>query len=190
MNSEKSKVLESGMVTIKGIVRSYPTMFGIIAIILGLVFKLPILSYLSSVILLSSIFNNKILKNLLFKILDITNLQFIAVRPDGAKNCSPFINELIPNKPSDTYGMPSGHSVEAMVITIFLINYVFDKHEKSWKRDLLIVLLLLVGLSICVSRVTLGCHTILQVIIGSLIGALTGYYSYKLWTNTIEPKLT
>lgn len=176
--------------SIRGILRSYPTMFGIISIILGLVFKLPILSYLSSVILLSSIFNNKILKNLLFKILDITNLQFIAMRPNGAQNCSPFINELKPNKLSDTYGMPSGHSVEAMVITIFLIVYVLDKHEKNWKRDLLIVLLLLVGVSICVSRVTLGCHTIFQVIIGSLMGALTGYYSYKLWTNTIEPKLT
>ena len=168
---------------IRGILRAYPTMFVLIALVLGLVCKVYMLSYLSVVVVMGSIFNNKLLKNILFKILDLTHLQSIALRPDGAKNCSPFINEFIPNKPSDTYGMPSGHSVEAMIITIFLITYILDKHEKGWKRNGLILLVILIGISICVSRITLGCHTIPQVIVGSCIGGIIGFFSYKLWNN-------
>ena len=71
--------------------------------------------------------------------------------------------------------MPSGHSVESMLISVFLVMYIIKNHEKSMKRNILIILVLVIGMSVCISRVVLGCHTVLQIIIGGIIGSVIGY---------------
>lgn len=166
---------------IKGILRSYPLMFTIIAIILSLVYKLNSLVFLIILISITSIVNKLVSKPLLFKLLDILDLKHIALRPSGCVNSSNFINELDPTKLSTTYGMPSGHSVESMLISVFLVMYILKYHTNTKKRSLLIGFIILIGCGVCYSRVLLGCHTIPQIIIGGIIGSLCGYYGFKLW---------
>ena len=175
------------MSNIRGALRSYPLMFGIVALVISLVFKLPILVFLIFVVFLSSLINGQVLKKLSFKLFEALNMKTIALRPDGAKNCSNFINEFLPGKLSTSYGMPSGHSLESMLIAIFLSMYIIKTHEKGMGRNVLIVFILLIGIAVCVSRVVLGCHTIPQIIVGGLIGAVVGYYAFTLWETKIEP---
>ena len=171
---------------IRGVFRSYPLMFSIIAVIIGLVFNLNVLLFLISLILISSLFNKFISKNVLFKLFETLNLKHVVLRPEGCKNSSNFVNEFSPDKLSTTYGMPSGHSVESMLISVFLVMYMLKNHEKSLKRHILIMLVLVIGISVCVSRVVLGCHTVLQIVIGGIIGSVLGYYGFKLWDTKIK----
>lgn len=171
---------------IRGVFRSYPLMFTIISIIIATVFKLNSLLFLIILILVSSLFNKFVSKNVLFKLFEVLNLKHIAARPEGCKNSSNFVNEFSPNKLSTTYGMPSGHSVESMLISVFLVMYILKNHEKSMKRNILIILVLLIGMSVCISRVVLGCHTFLQIIIGGIIGSVIGLYGFKLWDTKIK----
>ena len=171
---------------IRGVFRSYPLMFTIISMIIATVFKLNSLLFLIILILVSSLFNKFVSKNVLFNLFEALNLKHIAARPEGCKNSSNFINEFSPNKLSTTYGMPSGHSVESMLISVFLVMYILKNHEKSMKRNILIILVLVIGMSVCISRVVLGCHTVLQIIIGGIIGSVIGLYGFKLWDTKIK----
>ena len=171
---------------IRGVFRSYPLMFAIISLIIATVFKLNILLFLIILISVSSLFNKFVSKNVLFKLFETLNLKHIAARPDGCKNSSNFVNEFSPNKISTTYGMPSGHSVESMLISVFLVMYILANHEKTIKRHILVTLILAIGISVCISRVVLGCHTILQITIGGIIGSVMGYYGFKLWDTKIN----
>ena len=110
---------------IKGVFRSYPLMFTVISLIIAVVFNLNALLFLIPLIMVSSLFNKFISKNVLFKLFEALNLKHIATRPEGCRNSSNFINEFSPNKLSTTYGMPSGHSVESMLIAVFLVMYIF-----------------------------------------------------------------
>jgi len=161
-------------------------MFIIISIIIALVFKLKALLFLIPLILVSSLFNKFVSKNGLFKLFEALNLKHIALRPEGCKNSAMFINEFSPDKLSTTYGMPSGHSVESMLISVFLAMYILKNHKKTIKRHILVIIVLAIGISVCVSRVVFGCHTVLQIIIGGLIGSFSGYYGFKLWNNYLN----
>ena len=79
--------------------------------------------------------------------------------------------------------MPSGHSLEAMLISVFLIMYVNKNHKNGLKKDILMISILLIGLGVCISRVILGCHTILQIIIGGVLGSVIGYYGFIYWVK-------
>ena len=64
---------------IRGVFRSYPLMFSIIAVIIGLVFNLNLLLFLISLILISSLFNKFISKNVLFKLFETLNLKHVVL---------------------------------------------------------------------------------------------------------------
>ena len=177
------------MSNIRGALRSYPLMFGIVALVISLVFKLHILVFLIFVVFISSLINGQVFKKLSFKLFEAINMKKIALRPEGAKHCSNFINEFLPDKLSTSYGMPSGHSLESMLIAVFLSMYIIKNHEKGMERNVLIVFVLAIGIAVCTSRVALGCHTIPQIIIGGIIGGLVGYYAFSIWETKIEPKL-
>lgn len=170
---------------IKGVFRSYPLMFTVISLIISIVFKLDALLFLIPLIIISSLFNKFVSKHILFKLFEALNLKHVALRPEGCTNSANFINEFSPNKLSTTYGMPSGHSIESMLIAVFLVMYILKNHEKSIKRHSLVILVLLIGISVSVSRVVFGCHTILQILIGGIIGSIIGYYGYTVW-DTIK----
>ena len=174
---------------IKGFVRAYPLYFSVLAIILGGIFKLNILLYLILLISISSTVNSKVTKPIVFDVFKKLNMKSVSARPSGATNCSFFIDEFNPKIVSNSYGMPSGHSLESMTISVFLIMYIHKHHTAGLRKYALIIIILLIGLGVCISRVTLGCHTILQIIIGGLLGSVIGYYGFMLWDKKLEPLL-
>ena len=162
----------------KGIARAYPFMFLMFSLLLGVVFRLDHLVCLVGVVLVSDSANEFVTKPMVYNILSQLGMLHVAARPKGAKNCGSFLDETNIHKTSKSYGMPSGHSLSSMIISFFLIGYIIDHHDKTLQRDVLIVFVCLMGVSICVSRVYLQCHTVLQVIIGGILGSIIGYYSY------------
>ena len=169
------------MSNIRGIWRSYPLMFIVVATILSISYNLYSLMFLIVLVITTSLLNKFVTKPSMLELFKLFNLENVAMRPDGCVNSSNFINEFEPNKISTSYGMPSGHSLEAMLISAFLCMYIIRTQEATYKRNINLVLVLLVGISISYSRVILGCHTHSQVIVGGLLGAIIGYYGYILW---------
>ena len=162
-----------------GFVRAYPIISIVFFILFGFIFKLDCLLFLVPLVLLPDYANSCITKPIIHNICTQLDIGHISARPKGAKNCGAFIDEYNINKLSNTYGMPSGHSLSSMIISFFLIGYILDHHEKNIQRYILIVVVFLLGLSICISRVYLNCHTTLQIIIGGILGSLIGYYGYS-----------
>jgi membrane-associated phospholipid phosphatase len=81
----------------------------------------------------------------------------------------------------DVYGMPSGHAQLAFYSTIFI--YLALKNKK------IAFVFLLISMISLYQRVKYKNHTILQVIVGSGVGALFGYFIYYLSTQKIKGKL-
>ena len=161
----------------KGIARAYPFMFLMFSLLLGVVFRLDHLVCLVGVVSVSDSVNSFVTKPMVYNILSQVGMRSVAARPKGAKNCGSFLDETNIHKTSKSYGMPSGHSLSAMIISLFLVCYIIDHHDKTLQRDVLILFVCLMGVSICVSRVYLQCHTISQIIIGGILGSMIGYYS-------------
>ncbi len=94
-------------------------------------------------------------------------------------NCGAFIN----GKKSTSYGMPSGHSQFASLLTTYIVlnllnatNRKFPKHDIL--RGMFVVGAVIMGVSVCLSRVIFGCHTQQQVLIGAFIGMILGTWFY------------
>ena len=84
--------------------------------------------------------------------------------------------------PYDIFGMPSGHSQSVVFSTIFIYLCL---------RDFKILLFyILISLITLFQRVINNHHTVLQVVIGSLAGALLGYIGYNMARINIEGKKT
>ena len=84
--------------------------------------------------------------------------------------------------PYDIFGMPSGHSQSVLLSTIFIYLSL---------RDIKIALFyLFITLITLTQRVIDNHHTILQVIVGSLVGCIVGYVAYKMAQTNMEGKKT
>jgi undecaprenyl-diphosphatase len=73
--------------------------------------------------------------------------------------------------PPDQFSFPSGHAMSAFAIAIPLSMFYPE----------LQVALLVLSVSIAISRVILGMHFVSDVVVGSLLGAGLGYGSYLLF---------
>jgi undecaprenyl-diphosphatase len=73
--------------------------------------------------------------------------------------------------PPDQFSFPSGHSMTAFAITVPLCLIYHDLQAP----------LLVLSVSIAVSRIILGMHFVSDIIVGSLLGAGLGYGSYLLF---------
>ena len=131
---------------------------------------------------------NNILKNKVFIPLGniygskINNNTYLGIlgrigRPDGACNSGVFRNGVKVKTLSS--GMPSGHSQLAWFIYGFFVTMLIDKKYKH-KNAFIILGGIFSGL-ISYSRVIVNCHTIEQIIVGSMIGYILGYSWYKLY---------
>ena len=129
-----------------------------------------------NILIIGFIFNtilNFVLKNyIFFPIMRENDYPIIGIgsRPKNAMNCDLWSSGNV----STTYGMPSGH---AQLITFFVMFQLFknkpnNNHFKSYFNKFLLILL---WGYLLYSRVELGCHTYQQVIIGSIVGAITSY---------------
>ena len=131
-----------------------------------------------NILIIGYIFNtvlNFVLKNYNFFIFIRENdypIIGLGTRPKNAMNCDLWSS----GKNSTTYGMPSGH---AQLITFFIMFQLFKNkptnNNNRFKSYFNKFLLILLWGYLLYSRVELGCHTYQQVIIGSMVGAITSY---------------
>lgn len=85
-----------------------------------------------------------------------------------------FFQELRPkirNK-FDKFGMPSGHTQTSLYSTIFVFLTI---KKKEW-----LYLYLFISLIIMVQRVVCNYHTVMQVIVGAMVGSIFGYFVYDI----------
>ena len=137
----------------------------------------------------------------LYDKLKVKNLPILGrgQRPIGFKNCSNTPDcESIPD--AFAFGMPSGHAQTAWFIFIFVVLYLNDiinnkkKTAQTNTKEIYyklwlafsIIIGLVISFYISYSRVANGCHTIQQVILGSIIGLVFGTASYFLSKVIIE----
>jgi membrane-associated phospholipid phosphatase len=84
--------------------------------------------------------------------------------------------------PHDIFGMPSGHAQSAFFSTLFI--YL------SFRKTNLVYIYLSVSMLIMAQRVTYKYHTVLQVLIGAVIGAGFGHFVYFLAREKIKGHIT
>jgi len=85
------------------------------------------------------------------------------------------------HNPIQVYGMPSGHS--QMVIFSTVYTYLVFKNIK------LTLFYLLLSLNTIIQRVRYRNHTVMQVIVGSLVGGLVAYLVYNYASKKLVGKL-
>jgi len=83
--------------------------------------------------------------------------------------------------PFNIFGMPSGHAQSSLFSTVFI--FLALKHTN------LLYFYITFSLFICYQRVVLDYHSILQVIVGSIVGAAFGYFVYQLARVKIKGKI-
>jgi hypothetical protein len=108
---------------------------------------------------------------------------FEVPRPAAVFDHNSFV--IIGKTLSGNTSLPSGHSITVFTILTVLL-YAFMplkiKHKISWH-----LLIILLGLMLAITRVGVGAHYPLDVVIGSIIGYLSGltgiFFSqkYKVW---------
>lgn len=131
--------------------------------------------------LLIVLLSNQIFKYLIFKPLyNILNTNTLPILGLGSRpgNTSTSRND------SRSFGMPSGHSQLAFAITTYIIlkmnNIDTNKKYNTYLKNSIIIMSIIVALYIAYSRIHIGCHTIQQVIVGSIIGIGFGYLVFYL----------
>ena len=85
------------------------------------------------------------------------------------------------HNPVQVYGMPSGHSQ----MVLFSTTYIY----LVLKNIPLTLLYVLLTLNTIVQRIRYKNHTVMQVIVGSLVGALVACIAYKYAKNNLLGKL-
>lgn len=112
----------------------------------------------------------------------ITNYMFPKFKPFLRPNPPNIGCGYIPNCNNTilTYGMPSGHAQSAATIAVFWVLYILDNYSLNIYSYLSIISLILVSMMVAYSRIYLGCHNILQVFVGSIIGLIYGVVLYKI----------
>ena len=106
-------------------------------------------------------------------------LKLAIQQPRPNENKSIFNAELASGKKIkfNKYGMPSGHLQDTMFSTIF----IFLVFKNIW----ISLLMLIISLITCYQRIESEEHTILQCIIGGIIGCLLSYYFYTFGKKKI-----
>jgi len=84
--------------------------------------------------------------------------------------------------PHDIFGMPSGHSQSSLFSTMFI--YL------SLRKTNLLYTYLFISLLTMIQRVVFNFHTILQVLVGALVGGGFGYFVYYLAREKIKGHIT
>ena len=83
--------------------------------------------------------------------------------------------------PHDIFGMPSGHANSALFSTIFI--YL------SLRKSNILYIYIFISLLIMIQRVVYNHHTILQVIVGAIVGLLFGYSFYQLAREKMQERI-
>ena len=186
------------------IARTSPTLF-LILVILNLLINPSYNSLYLFITYIIVVLSNWVMKNAIFKpiynVLDTNKLKVLGLggRPEGATSCSVVLD----NKPSTSFGMPSGHSQIAWTVAAYLISRIINKwHNTSIGSNktsnkaieilsyfwmiLSVIIILFCATYISYSRVYIeGCHTLQQVIVGGMIGIVGVYLIFRYENNFV-----
>ena len=80
--------------------------------------------------------------------------------------------------PYDIFGMPSGHSQSVLFSAVFIYF--------SLQKLNILYLYLAISFITMIQRVSYNYHTVFQVIVGAIIGALFGYFVFSLAEKKIK----
>ncbi len=171
------------------ILRAFPLLVLIKLVLAFILFNEPHAMFLAGFLLFTEGFNWSLKHLILQPIMGNKSYPIIGsgMRPKGAKNCGAFINGKI----ATSYGMPSGHSQFAGVITSYIILQLIDANANNFPkhdvmRGMFVIAALIMGFSVCLSRIYLGCHTVQQVILGAIIGLCVGTWYHYNENNVIQ----
>ena len=127
------------------------------------------------ILLLLSGVTNTILKELICKPLMKDKIYPIIGRGTRPNNIESSISYI-----KNSYGMPSAHSQNISVFSIFLIYFIMKSSLKKNEKKILIFTLMTFVLIVMYGRVYLSkVHTNQQVIVGYIIGYLVFMIYYK-----------
>jgi membrane-associated phospholipid phosphatase len=163
------------------ILRASPSILFVIGLILFIITRMDIYLMLLIVFTVSEIINT-IMKYYIFKPIMKNKYWPIlgyGTRPPNSKNSAQFGNINTPPY-KGSYGMPSGHSQIMITVATFFIMTLFNYHSNIIPSILYFItfIVILFSLSVLWSRIYLNCHTIQQVILGSIFGFIIGYYGF------------
>lgn len=164
---------------IDGLLRAYPLLLQLSCIISYFITYDLELLMLGIALFLNCRLNN-IFKYVLCKpIFGDYIFGYLGKRPKNAKFCGYFINYN--EDLSKSYGMPSGHSQSTCFFLSYLICKTVEGDNSLLYKFFTILLFTFISLSVMYSRIHFNCHTLLQVIIGGLVGFILGklYYDNK-----------
>ena len=150
----------------------------------------PLLLFILSSLILRNKTNLLFYYILFFGISLILNLVLkgIIQQPRPSINLNTF-NLMMKNKerfiykhgiPYDIFGMPSGHAQSVLFSTVFIYLSLHDTK--------ITLLFLLISIIAIFQRVIYNHHTVSQVIVGSLVGCISGVFAYKMARIHIEGK--
>ena len=97
-------------------------------------------------------------------------------------SCSVYAS---PGTRSRTPGMYSGHSASVFFNLVFWSMYMFQTGVPKRRRMAFSGLLLAAAVAVAHNRVAVGCHSVLQVSVGAVVGSLMALASYK-FLNRME----
>ena len=83
--------------------------------------------------------------------------------------------------PFDIFGMPSGHAQSTLFSTVFI--YLSLKHKN------IMYLYLFISILTCYQRLSYNYHSILQIIVGAILGSGFGYFGYQLAREKMKGKI-
>jgi membrane-associated phospholipid phosphatase len=91
-----------------------------------------------------------------------------SVRPKGARDCDAFCRD---GNQSGKPGMPSSHSATMAFFTVFYIGQTQNVFLKS--------AIIIYSSLVILSRYLKRCHTVNQILIGTILGSFLGYLSVR-----------
>jgi membrane-associated phospholipid phosphatase len=95
------------------------------------------------------------------------------------KNKERYINKH--GMPYDVFGMPSGHAQAALFSTVFI--YL------SLKKTNILLFYLLISAFTMVQRIYNNYHTLFQIIIGDIVGALFAWFVFHLAQQKLKGRI-
>ncbi|SHJ50487.1 phosphatase PAP2 family protein [Pseudozobellia thermophila] len=110
---------------------------------------------------------------------DLTKHAVARLRPNNNEDINTLIRIL---KNPSTYSFFSGHSSSSFSITTLVVLFLKNRFKWSWLFYIWPVLFVL-------SRIFVGVHFPLDILVGALVGVLSALFFYMLYIRFIVPSL-
>lgn len=134
---------------------------------------------------------NQLLKRATHSVFGTSNAIFTrpAPPPDGCGSFARLPSEVA-RRPV-TYGMPSGHAQQMAFAMGFWVMYFMKRADtmRDWQRYVGMAFFVALWGAVAYHRVHLGCHNVEQVLVGSVVGVITGVVYMEVVSRFVLPRL-